>query len=196
MSAETWIVLGALALAVAWGLAIHHDLRERRAQVTRAFDRLDAELSRRYQLVPRLVEAAGKVLGQAAATLDALGRAQDAAFAAAAAVRACPLDAAAVGMLAMAERSLEDALARVRVVARNCAQLDADGCTQALVEELTLLETRIDHARHAYNAQVLHYNDEASLFPAVVVARLCGFVPAATLLPPPRAPAPAPSVAY
>jgi LemA protein len=52
---------------------------------------------------------------------------------------------------------------------------------RSLSEELTSTENRIGFARQAYNDEVLAYNDATGQFPGVVVARLFGFAPAATL---------------
>jgi LemA protein len=52
---------------------------------------------------------------------------------------------------------------------------------RSLSEELTSTENRIGFARQAYNDEVLAYNDAAQQFPAVVVARVCGFAAAPML---------------
>lgn len=67
------------------------------------------------------------------------------------------------------------------VVAESYPELKADATMQSLSEEITSTETCLGFARQAYNDQVLEFNDEATQFPALVVARLLGFAAAPML---------------
>ena len=108
-------------------------------------------------------------------------RPSDVAQGAAAAARAAPTSASAIGALAVAEQALGGSLGRLMVVAENYPELKADATMQSLSEELTSTENRLGFARQAYNDQVLDFNDQAAQFPAIVVARLLGF-PTAPML--------------
>ncbi|MOA31439.1 LemA family protein [compost metagenome] len=59
--------------------------------------------------------------------------------------------------------------------------LKADAHMLRLAEEITSTENRIGFARQAYNDQVLEFNNLASQFPDVLLARGLGFVEAAML---------------
>lgn len=59
--------------------------------------------------------------------------------------------------------------------------LKADAAMQSLSEELASTENRIGFARQAFNDQALEFNNEATQFPVLVVARLLGFAPAPML---------------
>ena len=67
------------------------------------------------------------------------------------------------------------------MVAEDYPELKADATMRALSEELTSTENRIGFARQAYNDQVLTFNDAATRFPDLLVARVLGFAPAAML---------------
>ena len=67
------------------------------------------------------------------------------------------------------------------VVSENYPDLKADVTMRSLSEELNSTENRIGFARQAYNDQALEFNNEATQFPALIVARLLGFAPAAML---------------
>ena len=108
-------------------------------------------------------------------------RPSDVAQGAAAAVRAAPTSAGAMGALAVAEQALGGSLGRLMMVAESYPELKADATMQSLSEELTSTENRLGFARQAYNDQVLDFNDQAAQFPAIVVARLLGF-PTAPML--------------
>jgi LemA protein len=97
------------------------------------------------------------------------------------AARARPASAAAIGALGLAEQALGGSLGRLMLVAEAYPELKADETMRSLSEELTSTENRVGFARQAFNDQVLEFNDAATQFPALLVARLLGFAPAAML---------------
>ena len=181
MSATAWIVLALVAVVVIWAIAVYNRLVQLRNRIANAFGQIDVQLKRRYDLVPNLVEVARGYLAHEAATLEAVIKARGQAQGAAAAARAAPTSASAMGALAVAEQALGGSLGRLMMVAESYPELKADATMQSLSEELTSTENRLGFARQAYNDQVLDFNDQAAQFPAIVVARLLGF-PAAPML--------------
>ena len=181
MSATAWIVLALVAVVVIWAIAVYNRLVQLRNRIANAFGQIDVQLKRRYDLVPNLVEVARGYLAHEAATLEAVIKARGQAQGAAAAARAAPTSASAMGALAVAEQALGGSLGRLMMVAESYPELKADATMQSLSEELTSTETRLGFARQAYNDQVLDFNDQAAQFPAIVVARLLGF-PTAPML--------------
>ena len=181
MSATAWIVLGLIAVLVVWGVSVYNRLVQLRNRIANAFGQIDVQLKRRYDLIPNLVEVAKGYLAHEAVTLEAVIKARGQAQGAAAAVRAEPGSASAMGALAAAEGVLGGSLGRLMVVAEAYPELKADATMQSLSEELTSTENRLGFARQAYNDQALEFNDAATQFPDLVVARLLGFPPAPML---------------
>ncbi|MDZ4102203.1 MAG: LemA family protein [Hydrogenophaga sp.] len=181
MSATAWMVLALVAVVVIWAIAVYNRLVQLRNRIANAFGQIDVQLKRRYDLVPNLVEVARGYLAHEAATLEAVIKARGQAQGAAAAARAAPTSASAMGALAVAEQALGGSLGRLMMVAESYPELKADATMQSLSEELTSTENRLGFARQAYNDQVLDFNDQAAQFPAIVVARLLGF-PTAPML--------------
>ena len=181
MSAATWIVLAVVAVVVLWAVAVFNRLVQKRNRIANAFGQIDVQLKRRYDLVPNLVEVAKRYLAHEASTLEAVTRARGEAMSAAAAVRARPTDAAAVNTLELAEQALGGSVGRLFALAESYPDLKADATMRSLGEELTSTENRVGFARQAYNDEVLAYNDEVGQFPGLLVARICGFAPAAML---------------
>ena len=175
MSATAWIVLGLVAVLAVWGISVYNRLVQLRNRIANAFGQIDVQLKRRHDLVPNLVEVAKGYLAHEAATLEAVIKARGQAQGAAAAVRAEPANASAMGALAAAEGALGSSLGRLMVVAEAYPDLKADATMQSLSEELTSTENRLGFARQAYNDQALEFNDVAAQFPDLVVARLLGF---------------------
>ena len=181
MSMTAWVVLGLLAAALWWAIAAYNRLVQLRNRIANAFGQIDVQLKRRHDLVPNLIEVARGYLQHEAATLQAVIAARGQAQGAASAARAAPTDARALGALALAEGALGGSLGRLMVVAEAYPALKADAAMQSLSEELTSTENRIGFARQAFNDQALEFNNEATQFPVLVVARLLGFAPAPML---------------
>lgn len=175
----TWVVLILVVIVALWGVAIYNRLVQLRNRIANAFGQIDVQLKRRHDLVPNLVEVARAYLAHESATLEAVIRARGQAQAAAATARAQPANAASIGALALAENALGGSLGRLMMVAENYPDLKADATMQSLSEELTSTENRLGFARQAYNDQVLDFNNAATQFPDLIVARLLAFTPAA-----------------
>ena len=177
MLTTAWVVVGVVAATAVCAIAAYNRLVQLRNRIANAFGQIDVQLKRRYDLVPNLVEVARGYLTHEAATLQAVTKARGQARCAASAARAAPTSAGALGALAVAEDVLVSSLGRLMLVAEAYPELKADATMQSLSEELTSTENRIGFARQAFNDQVLEFNNEASKFPALVVARLLGFGP-------------------
>jgi LemA protein len=181
VSAANWVLLAIVAIALAWSVGAYNRLVQARNRIANAFAQIDVQLKRRHDLVPNLVEVAKRYLSHEAGTLQAVTQARGAAQGAVAAARQHPASASAIGALAVAEQALGGSLTRLLAVAEDYPELKADATMQSLSEELTSTENRIGFARQAYNDQVLQFNDAATRFPDLLVARLGGFAPAAML---------------
>jgi LemA protein len=181
MSTGLWIVLAVLAAIALWAVAVFNGLVRGRNRIANAFGQIDVQLKRRHDLVPNLVEVARAYLAHEAATLEAVTRARGAAVSAAATARAQPANGPAILALGAAEQALGGSLGRLLAVAEDYPDLKADATMRSLSEELTSTENRVGFARQAYNDEVLSFNDAAAQFPALLVARLLGFPPAAML---------------
>ncbi len=181
MNATLWLLLIIVVFAVLWAVGAYNRLVELRNRITNAFAQIDVQLKRRYDLVPNLVEVARGYLAHEATTLQAVIEARGQAQGAAAAARAAPTSAGAIGTLGAAEGLLGASLGRLMMVSEAYPDLKADATMQSLSEELSSTENRIGFARQAFNDQVLEFNNAAQQFPALVVARLAGFTPASML---------------
>ncbi len=173
------VLLMAVVILVLWGVLIYNRLVMLRNRMANAFGQIDVQLKRRHDLVPNLVEVARAYLKHEASTLEAVIQARGQAQSAAG--RAQPGDAASMGALALAEGALGASLGRLMVVAEDYPELKADATLKSLSEELTSTENRLGFARQAYNDQVLDFNNGATQFPDLIVARLLGFAPAVML---------------
>ena len=177
MSMTQWILLAAGLFVLFWAVGAYNRLVTLKNAIANAFGQIDVQLKRRYDLIPNLVEVARQYLVHESQTLEAVIAARNQARNAEQAAAAAPLSAQALAALAGAEQTLGAALSKLMVVVEDYPELKADQNLRELSEELASTENRIGFARQAYNDQVLQFNDAASQFPALIVARLFGLMP-------------------
>jgi LemA protein len=178
----TLVVLAVLAVLVAfWGVGIYNGLITARNAFKNAFAQIDVQLTRRYDLIPNLVEVAKAYLKHERETLEAVIKARAAAVSGLAAAKAAPGDAAAMSQLGSAETGLAGALSRLMMVAEAYPDLKANQNMMQLTEELTSTENRIAFARQAYNDSVMAYNNKREVFPSNIIAGMFNFAQAALL---------------
>jgi LemA protein len=178
----TLIVLAVLAAVfVFWGIGIYNGLVTARNAFKNAFAQIDVQLTRRYDLIPNLVEIAKGYLKHERETLEAVIQARAAAVSGLAAAKGKPGDAAAMAQLGAAEGGLAGALSRLMVVAEAYPDLKANQNMMQLSEELTSTENKVAFARQAYNDSVMTYNNKREVFPSSLIAGATGFEPAALL---------------
>lgn len=180
------IILIVLVLIAAWAVGIYNRLVTARNGFKNAFAQIDVQLTRRYDLIPNLVETAKGYLQHERETLEAVISARNGALAGLKAAAANPASADAMSQLAGAEAGLAGALGRLFAVAEAYPDLKANANMMQLSEELTSTENRVAFARQAFNDSVMGYNNTREMFPNSMIAGMFGFEAAKML----EAPAP------
>ena len=169
------------AIAMFWGVGIYNGLVTARNAFKNAFAQIDVQLTRRYDLIPNLIEVAKGYLKHERETLEAVVQARAAAVGGLAAAKANPGDPGAMAALGGAESGLAGALSRLMVVVEAYPDLKANQNMMQLTEELTSTENRIAFARQAYNDSVMAYNNKREVFPSNILAGMFNFIAAALL---------------
>ena len=177
----SWVILGLIVLALIFLIGIYNRLVAARNAYKNAFAQIDVQLTRRYDLIPNLVETAKGYIKHERETLEAVVRARNAAVAGLKAAAASPGDPAALQQLAGAENTLAGALGRLFAVAEAYPDLKANQNMMQLSEELTSTENKVAFARQAFNDAVMSYNTTREVFPNNFVANAFGFAPAELL---------------
>jgi len=175
------IILVLLAVLVVWAVSIYNRLIASRNNFRNAFAQIDVQLTRRYDLIPNLVETARAYLKHERETLESVISARNSAMAGLKAAAANPGSAAALEQLSGAEAGLAGALGRLFAVAEAYPDLKANTTMMQLSEELTSTETRVAFARQAFNDAVMGYNNTREMFPNSLVAGWFSFEPAKML---------------
>ncbi|MEE4295051.1 MAG: LemA family protein [Wenzhouxiangella sp.] len=176
-----WIVLGLIAAAAIFAIAIYNRLIAARNRYKNAFAQIDVQLTRRYDLIPNLVEVAKKYMSHERETLEAVIQARNGAVSQLKAASDDPANPEAMKNLSAAEQGLSGALGRLFALSENYPDLKANQNMMQLTEELTSTENRVAFARQAFNDSVMSYNILRESFPNNLVAGVFNFQPAQLL---------------
>lgn len=175
------ILLALIVGAVLFVISMYNGLVGARNAYKNAFAQIDVQLTRRYDLIPNLVETAKAYLKHERETLEAVIAARNAAVGGLKAAAANPGDPAAMQQLAGADAALAGTLGRLFAVAEAYPDLKANQNMMQLSEELTSTENKVAFARQAYNDAVMSYNNKREMFPSSIVAGMFNFAAAQLL---------------
>ena len=164
------IFLGIIAAIVFWVIGIYNRLVNERNRVRNAFAQIDVQLTRRYDLIPNLVEAVKGYMKHERETLEAVIQARNNAVSNLDAAKADPANAEAMKKLGASEGALGSALGRLFALSESYPDLKANQNMMQLQEELASTENKVAFSRQAFNDAVLGYNNSAENFPNNIIA--------------------------
>jgi LemA protein len=171
----TIVTIVILVAAVLYVVSMYNNLVGSRNRVRNAFSQIDVQLTRRYDLIPNLIEAVKGYMAHERGTLEAVINARNAAQAGLKQAAADPSNPEAIKALAAAESSLGGTLGRLFALAEAYPDLKASQNMQQFQEELTSTENKVAFARQAFNDAVLSYNNACQNFPGNFIANGFGF---------------------
>ena len=169
------IFLGIIAAIVFWAIGIYNGLVNKRNRVRNAFAQIDVQLTRRYDLIPNLVEAVKGYMKHERETLEAVIQARNSAVSDLDSAKADPANAEAMKKLGASEGALGSALGRLFALSEAYPDLKANQNMMQFQEELSSTENKVAFSRQAFNDAVLGYNNSVENFPNSVIAGSFGF---------------------
>lgn len=164
MTTMGYLLVGG-AVLIAFLAILYNRLVALRQTTRNAFADIDVQMKQRYDLIPNLVET---VKGYAAHESSIMTKVTEA--------RASAMRATSLPEKSSAEAALTGALMQLMAVAENYPDLKANQNFQQLQSELSDLENKLAAARRFFNSAVTEYNTAIEQFPAVIIARMFGFV--------------------
>jgi LemA protein len=156
------VFLAIVVAVVLYAIGIYNALVNLRNRVKNAFAQIDVQLTRRYDLIPNLVEAVKGYMKHERETLEAVINARNTAVSNLEAAKADPSNAEAIQKLGAAEGLAYP-------------DLKANQNMMQFQEELSTTENKVAFSRQAFNDAVLSYNNKAENFPNNVIAGMFRF---------------------
>ena len=169
------VFLAIVAAIVIWAIGIYNRLINERNRVRNAFAQIDVQLTRRYDLIPNLVEAVKGYMKHERETLEAVINARNAAQQSLQNAKADPANAKAIKELGASESALGAVLGRLFALSEAYPDLKANQNMMQFQEELASTENKVAFARQAFNDSVLSYNNTAENFPNNIIAGMFSF---------------------
>ena len=175
------IFLGIIAAIVFWGIGIYNRLVNERNRVRNAFAQIDVQLTRRFDLIPNLVEAVKGYMKHERETLENVIKARNMAVSNLDAAKADPANAEAIRQLGESTGILDGLLSRLFALSEAYPDLKANQNMLEFQEELSTTENKVAFARQAFNDSVMSYNNTVENFPNNIIAGFFSFEPASFL---------------
>jgi LemA protein len=162
-----YVVIGIAVLVVLWAIMTYNGLVSRRAMVAEGWSGIDAQLKRRADLIPNLVETVKGYATHERSTFDELTQ-----------MRSQAGNSQDPAQRAVAETAITAAIGKVMAVAEAYPDLKASANFQSLQKDLADLEDQIQLARRYYNGAVRNFNVSVQQFPSNLIAGMTGFTAA------------------
>ena len=172
---ELWITIGIVIALIFFLISIYNKLVAYKNRYKTAFAQIDVQLTRRYDLIPNLVETAKGYMSHEKDTLEAVIQARNSAINANQNAARNPGDSASMKELAAAETLLGGSLGKFFALSESYPDLKANENMMNLMDELSNTENKISLARQSFNDSVMQYNTLREQFPSNVVANFYGF---------------------
>ena len=163
----TIIIVAVVVILLIWGVGVYNKLVKARNQVRNAWSQIDVQLTRRFDLIPNLVET---VKGYASHEKDIWEK-----FAAARNLYERAKAGNDVSQMSEANNQISSALARLMVVQEQYPELKAHSQFTTMMQDLKETESQIAFTRQFYNDTALKYNNTREVFPAILIASICKF---------------------
>src|ERR1043166_9509872 len=158
------ILLAIVVVIALWAVSIYNGLVRRKNVVAEAWSGIDAQLKRRADLIPNLVETVKGYAGHEREIFEDLAR-----------LRSQGQAQTDVAQRAQTEAAITAAIGRLMAVAEAYPQLRASENFQSLQKDLSEIEDQIQLARRNYNGAVRDLNVMTEQFPSNLVAEWGGF---------------------
>ncbi|MCC7485251.1 MAG: LemA family protein [Burkholderiales bacterium] len=173
MGIGTIVVLGVLAVGVAYAIMLYNNLVQIKHNVAKAWANIDVLLKQRHDELPKLVETCRQYMKFERETLTKVMDARSKVFAA--------REKQDVGALGPAEGALRATLGSLFALAEAYPDLKTNQTFQQLQSRISAIENAIADRREFYNESANVNNVRIEQFPDSIIASLFNFRPAQLL---------------
>ncbi len=162
---ELWIILLIIFVPLLVIILIYNRLVGLRNKARNSFANIDAQLKKRYDLIPNLVASVQQYMQHEASTLQNLTELR------AKAVRGGLTDDQKVEV----DNEIRSVMSGIMVNVENYPDLKASENFNQLQRSLNEVEEQLAASRRSYNMAVTQYNTATEVFPTSIIANLFNF---------------------
>lgn len=159
---DSWILIAVLVAVAIFMVVLFNSVIAKKNQVEFAFASIDAQLKKRYDLIPNLVSSCEKYMGYEEKLLKELTE-----------TRSKVLTGSDDDKIAL-DGKLSQQLRSVFALAENYPELKAIDTFTMLQRSLNEVEEQLSASRRAFNAAVTAYNNAVQMFPTSIAAAMMG----------------------
>jgi len=175
MDTGSIITIIVIAIIIFYVVGIYNKLVALKNRFKNAYAQIDVQLTRRYDLIPNLVETAKGYMAHEKDTLEAVIQARNQAVSANQAAAKHPDDGKAIQGIAGAETMLTGALGKFFALSESYPDLKANETMNNVMEELSTTENKVAFSRQAYNDSVMTFNTYKEQFPNNMISNQFAF---------------------
>lgn len=158
------VILVLVIVVAVFVIVTYNQLVQSRNKVKNSFAQIDAQLQRRFDLLPNLVDTVERVASHEKKIIQNV-----------AAARKGYLSSNDAREKIAMNNQLSTTLKSLFVISESYPELKANANFMHLQEELSETEDKVTFARQFYNDAVTIYNNKLQMFPANIVAGMFGF---------------------
>lgn len=159
-----WIILGIVVVLIIAVIGMYNSLVQSKIKVDNAWSQIDAQLQRRFDLIPNFIETVKGYMTHEKETFEKI-----------ASLRTSWANANSVSEKAELDNQLSTTLKTIMAVSENYPELKANQNFSELSEELRNTENKISFSRQFYNDTVTMYNTKLQVFPSNIIAGMFNF---------------------
>ena len=170
---STWIIIGAIALLVIWGIGINNSMVTMEENVSTAWGNVENVYQRRADLIPNLVNTVKGYAQHESSTFESVVNAR--AKATSITVNPENMTAEQLKEFQQAQSEVGSALGRLIAIGEAYPELKANENFKELQAQLEGTENRIAVERKNFNEEAQKFNSYIRRFPQSIIANLRGF---------------------
>lgn len=160
------VLLGGLIVLGVAAISSYNSLIGRRNRADQALSSIEVQLTQRYDLISKLVEAVRQYMGHERSLLEDIVK-----------LRTQAAGAGTPEARIKADNELSRAMTQLNVTMENYPQLRSSENFVQLQRSLNEVEEQISAARRSYNAAAVEYNNAIEMFPSSIIAGSMNFQP-------------------
>lgn len=165
---ELYIILGVVAfILLIWIVGSYNGLQSARIKVNEAESGIDVALTKRFDVLTKLVEVVKGYAKHEKETLEKVIALRNSVH----------LGKASIGEKQEIVRQTDELLRSINVIVEQYPDLKASENFKQLQHAIADVEEHLQAARRVYNNNVSHYNHKVQLFPSNIVASMFRFQP-------------------